>query len=99
MKSVLGAPCKIDITLEDAETRQTVEIPSTNSTSTGSTTPTEILPLFISNETISGTVKIQLENNTKKIEHTGIRLQLVGVISKLKFPAKILLCDINEHQK
>jgi len=80
LKSVLGAPCKIDITLEDAETRQTVEIPSNTSNSSGSTTPSEKLPLFISNETISGTVKIQLENNTKKIEHTGIRLQLVGVI-------------------
>lgn len=80
LKSVLGAPCKIDITLEDAETRQTIEIPTNTGNNSGSTPPTEKLPLFISNETVAGTVKIQLENNTKKIEHTGIRLQLVGVI-------------------
>jgi len=41
---------------------------------------TEKLPLFFGDEVVKGKVKIDLENNAKKIEHMGIKILLVGTI-------------------
>lgn len=72
-KSVLGPACTIQIDLDGAETRDTVDV----TTQEGRT---EKLPLYIGNEGIKGNIQIKLENNTKKIEHTGIKVTLIGTI-------------------
>jgi len=73
LKSVLGPPCKIEITFEDSPTRPMVDIPTAEET-------TEKLPLFVGNEPIKGSIEVKLENKTKKIEHQGIKISLVGTI-------------------
>jgi len=72
-KSVLGSPCKIDINLDGHETRETVDVPLGDE-------KVEKVPLFVEKEPIRGTVVLKLEPSTKKIEHTGIKLTLVGTI-------------------
>jgi len=72
LKSVLGPPCIINIQLEGTD-RKEAEI-------TIEEGKIEKFPLFIANESIIGTVSITLENNTKKIEHQGIKISLIGVI-------------------
>jgi len=72
-KTVLGAPCKIDIDLQDADKRQTVELALPDGKK-------EQVPLFIENEAIKGVVKITLEPGTKAITHTGIKISLIGAI-------------------
>jgi len=74
-KSVLGSPAAIEIELEEASTRTTIDV-------AGPDEPSKIvkLPLFVENEAIRGSVKIQLDNGAKKLEHVGIRLSLIGVI-------------------
>jgi len=70
---VLGAPCKIDIDLQDVDKRQTVELALPDGKK-------EHVPLFIENEAIKGVVKITLEPGTKAITHTGIKISLIGAI-------------------
>lgn len=73
IKSVLGPPAKIEIELEDADKRQTIELNLPDNKK-------ETLPLFIDNEGIKGTVHVKLEPNTKKIDHQGVRIALIGSI-------------------
>jgi len=72
-KSVLGPPAKIEIELQDADKRATVELALPDGKK-------ETVPLFIENETLKGLVKINLESGSKKVEHTGIKIALVGSI-------------------
>lgn len=72
---MLGPPAKIEIELEDADKRQTIELNLPDNKK-------ETLPLFIDNEGIKGTVHVKLEPNTKKIDHQGVRIALIGSISK-----------------
>jgi len=72
-KSVLGPPAKIEIELQDSSSRSTVELALPDGKK-------ETVPLFIENEPIKGTVHIKLESGTKKIEHTGIKIAMVGTI-------------------
>jgi len=73
LKSVLGPPCKIEILLEDASTRTMVDIQTIEEQK-------EKLPLFTGNEAVKGSVEIKLEPNTKKIEHQGIKISMIGTI-------------------
>ncbi|PRP76458.1 vacuolar protein sorting-associated protein 26 [Planoprotostelium fungivorum] len=73
-RSVLGGAAKIDIALKDAAERQVVEIP------TSQEGKTEKLPLYIENEAVVGSVSITIDNSSKKLEHMGISVALVGVI-------------------
>jgi len=73
LRSVLGPPCKIDVELEGLDKRATVEV-------TTQEEKTEKIPLYIGNEIVKGTVSIKLEPNTKKIEHIGIKIALIGTI-------------------
>jgi len=73
LRSVLGPPCKIDIDLEDLDKRATVEITTQDE-------KTEKIPLYVGNENVKGIVSIKLESNTKKIEHIGIKIALIGTI-------------------
>jgi len=70
---ILGSPCKIEIKLDGEEKRTKVEITTADGKK-------EKLPLFVGNEIIKGQVTINLEPSTKKIEHTGIKLYLLGNI-------------------
>lgn len=72
-KSVLGPPAKIEIELEGASTRPTVELALPDNKK-------ENVPLFVENEGIRGTVHVKLDSGTKKIEHTGMKIALMGVI-------------------
>jgi len=72
-KSVLGSVVKIEIELANSEERPQAEV-------TISDGKIEKLPLYVSDEGVSGTVKIHLDANTKKVEHMGIKVALVGVI-------------------
>jgi len=73
LKSVLGSACTISIDLDSVATRETVEV-------TNADGKTEKLPIYIANEAVKGSVSIKLEGGTKKIEHTGIKVTLVGTI-------------------
>lgn len=73
LKSVLGPACAIDIELDGHETREKVEVVNQDG-------KTEKLPLYIGNERVKGTVRLKLESNTKKIEHQGIKVALIGTI-------------------
>ena len=78
LSKVLGSPCTISIDLDGVGSRENVE-------ATNSEGKTEKLPLYIGNEPVKGTVQLKLEPNTKKIEHQGIKISLLGVISKCDF--------------
>jgi len=73
LKNVLGAPCTITIDLEGIESRDTTEVANQEG-------KIEKLPIYIGNEGVKGTINIKLEPSTKKIEHTGIKVTLLGTI-------------------
>jgi hypothetical protein len=73
LKSVLGPPAKVEIELTGSDKRQTVEINLPDGKK-------EQVPLYIDNETVKGTVHIKLDSGTKKVEHQGIKIALVGAI-------------------
>lgn len=64
------SPCAAEIKIADAATRKTVEINRENTN--------EKLFLYIGNETVTGQVEVKL--NVKKLEHTGIKVELLGHI-------------------
>lgn len=72
-KSVLGPPAKIEIELEGHATRTTIELSLPDGKK-------ENVPLFTENEQIKGSVAIKLDQGTKKIEHTGVKIAMIGVI-------------------
>jgi hypothetical protein len=81
LRGVLGTACNISIELEGSEQRELVDVTNVEAKS-------EKLPLYIGNEGVKGAVSLKLDASTKKIEHTGIKVALLGVISKrdqLKF--------------
>jgi hypothetical protein len=55
--------------------RPTIDVPVSEEKS-------EKLPLFIGNETVKGGAFLKLEDGVKKLEHNGIKISLIGVISK-----------------
>ncbi|SHO76705.1 Similar to S.cerevisiae protein PEP8 (Vacuolar protein component of the retromer) [Malassezia sympodialis ATCC 42132] len=67
-----SSPIDIDIRLDDEHDRKTVEI-KTDSTST------EVFPVYLDGETLSGTVVIQ-PRNAKKLMHEGIKIEFIGSI-------------------
>lgn len=74
LKSVLGAPCKIEIELDQHEERTLVEVTTQEGKS-------EKLPLFFTDDAVKGVVHLRFESGTKKVEHLGIKVALVGSIS------------------
>jgi len=73
LKSVLGPACQIDVSLEEDTKRQIVEVPTTQEGKT------DKLPLFSAKEPIKGSISIKLDPG-KKIDHTGIKVMLLGTI-------------------
>jgi vacuolar protein sorting-associated protein 26 len=74
MDWLTGSSVHIDILLNDVTSRSEAEIKADDNS--GSKLR---LPVFLDGETISGKVNITLQNS-KKIEHTGIKVQFVGEI-------------------
>mmetsp|Transcript_22328 Transcript_22328/g.33254 ORF Transcript_22328/g.33254 Transcript_22328/m.33254 type:complete len:347 (-) Transcript_22328:90-1130(-) len=66
---LFGPKCTVKISLDGSEKRRTVEIKREKST--------HKLPLYLSDETISGSVQLA---PGKSIEHEGIKLELIGQI-------------------
>jgi len=73
MAFLFSPPCTIAIEFDDRETRNTVELHRENG-------KVDKLFLFVGPEPVKGNVKIQLNPSTKKIEHTGIKVELIGQI-------------------
>eukprot|EP00002_Diphylleia_rotans_P034544 TRINITY_DN742_c0_g2_i10.p1 TRINITY_DN742_c0_g2~~TRINITY_DN742_c0_g2_i10.p1 ORF type:complete len:221 (+),score=44.92 TRINITY_DN742_c0_g2_i10:148-810(+) len=69
-----GAPCQVQYEFEDG-----LDKPHTRLFKFERGSESESLPFYHSNETIKGRVSVIL-NQGKKIEHAGIRLELVGQI-------------------
>ncbi|CAA6665340.1 unnamed protein product [Spirodela intermedia] len=75
MNYIVGAfkpPCNISVEFVDSKTRKEVPMKKENG-------KTEMVPLFRSHENISGEVSIKPLSG-KKIEHTGIKIELLGQI-------------------
>jgi len=72
-KSVLGSPAKIEIEIQDADKRNTVELVNPDGKK-------DLIPLFLENEPIKGVVHVKLEPGTKKIDHLGVKIALIGSI-------------------
>eukprot|EP01118_Nematostelium_gracile_P002957 TRINITY_DN13404_c0_g1_i1.p1 TRINITY_DN13404_c0_g1~~TRINITY_DN13404_c0_g1_i1.p1 ORF type:complete len:314 (-),score=107.90 TRINITY_DN13404_c0_g1_i1:48-989(-) len=71
-KNVLSGGVKIEISPLNGE-RGEVEV-------VGSDGKTEKLLLFLGEDEVKGSVKIELEGSGKKVEHQGIKIALLGVI-------------------
>jgi len=71
-----GAPCSVDIDFSDQDTRKKVNVSQQDNTQAQ-------LCLYHdnpgANETVSGSVKLTM-NPGKKVEHVGIRVELIGQI-------------------
>jgi len=72
-KSIVGSAAKLDIELLDVDKRTTVELVSPDGKK-------EMVPLYLENEPIKGTVKLTLDPSTKKLEHIGVKISLIGTI-------------------
>jgi len=71
MSFLFGAPCTVDIALDDLENRKHLDIQLDNAV--------EKLPLYIGNESVKGAVHVTPKEG-KKLEHQGIVLELIGQI-------------------
>mmetsp|Transcript_6816 Transcript_6816/g.15085 ORF Transcript_6816/g.15085 Transcript_6816/m.15085 type:complete len:321 (+) Transcript_6816:316-1278(+) len=79
MKSILGlvqsAPCRLDIEFKDAEGRPYKKTAVVK----GKNNETEELPLYTNKDSVVGEIRVT-PMTTKKIEHQGIKVQLLGQI-------------------
>jgi len=75
LKSVLGSAVKLEIELDGAKDRPTVDVASASQEG-----KTEKVPLYLVDEPVKGIVKLTLDPSTKKLEHLGIKIALVGSI-------------------
>ncbi|VEU23551.1 DEKNAAC104523 [Brettanomyces naardenensis] len=66
------SPLDIELRLDGEDTRETVEVKSTKGRK-------EKIPLYKDGETVKGQVTIRMRDN-KRVEHTGIKIQLLGTI-------------------
>lgn len=75
--SAKGGQPIIDITLPDHERYVRIK---ENDPETGEKV-TKQLPLFMGDDTLDGEVEIRM-NTSKKVDHMGIKVELIGQISK-----------------
>jgi hypothetical protein len=71
-----GAPCTVDIEFSDQETRKKVNVNQQDKEQTQLCLYCDVAG---TNESVSGSVKLRM-NPGKKVEHVGIRVELVGQI-------------------
>jgi vacuolar protein sorting-associated protein 26 len=76
----------VDIKFKDANTRKKIDVKRESST--------ESLYLFVGKESVVGNVSLKL-NPGKKIEHAGVKIELLGQIGKKDsfFLIHFLLCS------
>lgn len=70
-----STPLDIDIVLEDGDDRQTVDVKLDKNRR-------EKAPLYMDGESVKGAVTIRPKDG-KRLEHTGIKVQFVGMIGRL----------------
>jgi len=68
---LFGAPCNVEITVADHETRKFVDVTLD--------TATQKLPLYIGDETVKGSVRVSPKEG-KKVEHQGVIIEFIGQI-------------------
>lgn len=71
-----SAPLDIDIVLEDADERQTVDVKLDKNRR-------EKAPLYADGESVKGAVTIRPKDG-RRLEHTGIKVQFIGTIGMMK---------------
>ena len=71
----MSAPCDIDVTIQKIDGRKNGTIKDKNG-------QTYKAPVFADGEDIKGKISIKL-NKGKKIDHMGVRVELIGVIENL----------------
>lgn len=72
MSLFFGSGVDIDVVLEDTDDRQTVDVKTNKDRR-------EKAPLYMDGESVKGQVTIRPKDG-KRLEHTGIKVQFVGVI-------------------
>jgi Vacuolar protein sorting-associated protein 26 len=77
-----STPVDIDIVLEDADERQTVDVKLDKNRR-------EKAPLYMDGESVKGAVTIRTKDG-RRLEHTGIKVQFIGLIG---MAIKYLLCN------
>jgi vacuolar protein sorting-associated protein 26 len=70
-----STPVDIDIVLEDADDRQTVDVKLDKNRR-------EKAPLYMDGESVKGAVTIRPKDG-RRLEHTGIKVQFIGLIGRL----------------
>lgn len=75
-----STPVDIDIVLEDTDDRQTVDVKLDKNRR-------EKAPLYLDGESVKGAVTIRPKDG-KRLEHTGIKVQFIGLIGRLRSALK-----------
>lgn len=71
----MGTPCQIEVKLQKVEGRKSATMKDRNGSSYKA-------PVFMDGEDVKGKVFVNLSNK-KKLDHMGIRVELVGIIENL----------------
>lgn len=71
-----STPVDIDIVLEDTDERSTVDVKLDKNRK-------EKAPLYLDGESVKGAVTVRPKDG-RRLEHTGIKVQFVGMIGKSK---------------
>jgi vacuolar protein sorting-associated protein 26 len=71
-----STPVDIDIVLEDADERQTVDVKLDKNRR-------EKAPLYMDGESVKGAVTVRPKDG-RRLEHTGIKVQFIGLIGKFR---------------
>lgn len=75
MSLFFGSGVDIDVVLEDTDDRQTVDVKLDKNRR-------EKAPLYMDGESVKGLVTIRPKDG-KRLEHTGIKVQFIGVIGTI----------------
>ena len=75
-----STPVDIDIVLEDGDDRSTVDVKLDKNRK-------EKAPLYLDGESVKGAVTVRPKDG-RRLEHTGIKVQFIGLIGGLKLAAE-----------
>jgi vacuolar protein sorting-associated protein 26 len=84
-----GSGVDIDIVLEDTDDRMMVDVKADKN-------KREKAPLYMDGESVKGVVTIRPKDG-KRLEHTGIKVQFIGVIGNeelSKVPSRMLTASV-----
>lgn len=81
-----ATPVDIDIVLEDTDERPTVDVKLDKNRR-------EKAPLYMDGESVKGAVTIRPKDG-KRLEHTGIKVQFIGVIGEISPFSEIVIITI-----